>query len=73
MLSHLSCAQLFATPWTIACQASLSVEFSREEYWSRLLFLPSGDLPDPGIEPHLLCFLQWQVNFLPMNLRSPHQ
>ena len=46
MLSHFSCAQLFATPWTIACQASLPVEFSREEYWSRLPFLPSGDLPD---------------------------
>ena len=40
-----------ATPWTVACQAPLSMEFSREEYWSRLSFLSPGDLPDPGIEP----------------------
>ena len=38
------------TPWTIAHQAPLSMEFSRQEYWSRLP-LPSPDLPDPGIEP----------------------
>ena len=42
---------LFATPWTIVCQAPLSVEFSRQEYWSGLLFPTPGDLPDPGIEP----------------------
>ena len=42
---------LFATPWTIACQASLSMGFSRKEYWSGLPFLPLGDLPVPGIEP----------------------
>jgi len=40
-----------ATPWTIACQAPLSLEFSRQEYWSGLPFPSSGDLPDPGIEP----------------------
>ena len=39
-----------ATPWTIACQAPLSMEFSRQEYWSRLPFPPLGDLPDPGME-----------------------
>ena len=39
-----------ATPWTIACQASLSMEFSRQEYWSGLPFLSPGDLSDPGIE-----------------------
>ena len=33
------------------CQASLSMGFSRQEYWSGLPFLPPGDLPDPGIEP----------------------
>ena len=37
--------------WTIAHQASLSVEFSRQEYWSGLPFPSSGDLPDPGINP----------------------
>ena len=40
-----------ATPWTIASQAPLSLRFPRQEYWSGLPFPPSGDLPDPGIEP----------------------
>ena len=48
MLSHV---QLFATPWTVAYQASPSMGFSRQEYWSGLLFPSPGDLPDPGIEP----------------------
>ena len=39
------------TPWTIACQAPLSMVFSRQEYWSGLPFPSPGDLPDPGIEP----------------------
>ena len=47
----ISGVQLFATLWTVACQAPLSVEFSRQEYWSGLLFSPSRDLPDPEIEP----------------------
>ena len=42
--------QLFVTPWTVAYQAPLSVEFSRQEYWSGLPFPSSGDLPNPGIE-----------------------
>ena len=37
-------------PWTVACQTPLSMEFSRQEYWSGLSF-PSGDLSDPGIKP----------------------
>ena len=41
----------FATPWTVAYQAPLSMEFSRQVYWSGLPFPPAGDLPDPGIEP----------------------
>ena len=41
-------------PWTVAHQAPLSMEFSREEYWSRLPFPPPGYLPDPGIEPSSL-------------------
>ena len=48
VLSHV---QLFATPWTVTHQAPLSIEFSRQEYWSRLPFSPQGDLTDPGIEP----------------------
>ena len=51
MLSKLlSCVQLFETLWTVAHQALLSMEFSRQEYWSGLSFPPPGDLPDPGIE-----------------------
>ena len=37
--------------WTIACQAPLSMGFSRQEYWSGLPFAPPGDLPDPGSKP----------------------
>ena len=40
-----------ATPWTVAHQAPLSIEFSRQEHWSKLPFPPSGDLPDPRIKP----------------------
>ena len=42
--------QLFATLWTVACQAPLSMEVPRQEYWSGLTFPSPGDLPDPGIE-----------------------
>ena len=45
-----SCLTL-ATPWTIACQALLSMGFSCQEYWSGLPFPSPGDLPNPGIEP----------------------
>ena len=45
-----SCPTL-ATPWTVACQAPLSMRFSRQEYWTGLPFPSPGDLPDPGIEP----------------------
>jgi len=38
-------------PWTVAHQASLSMEFSRQEYWSGLTFPSPGHVPDPGIEP----------------------
>ena len=41
----------FATPWTVAYQASPSMGFSRQEYWSGLPFPSTGDLPEPGIEP----------------------
>ena len=45
-----SCPTL-AIPWTVVCQAPLSMGFSRQEYWSGLPFPSPGDLPDPGIEP----------------------
>ena len=47
----LSRVQLFATLWAVAYQASLSMGFFTQEYWSGLPFLSPGDLPDPGIEP----------------------
>ena len=50
-MKSLSHVQLFATPWTVAHQAPLSMEFSRQEYWSGLPFPSPGDLLDPGIEP----------------------
>ena len=50
-MKSLSRVRLFATPWTVAYQALLSMGFSRQEYWSGLPFLSPGDLPNPGIEP----------------------
>ena len=50
-VKSLSHVWLFATPWTVAYQASLSMRFSRQEYWSGLPFPSPRDLPDPGIEP----------------------
>ena len=47
----LSCVWLSATPWTIAHQALLSLDFSRQEYWSGKPFSTPGGLPNPGIEP----------------------
>ena len=43
--------QLFAILWAVACQAPLSMEFSRQGYWSGLPFATPRDLLDPGIEP----------------------
>ena len=47
----LICICLFATTWTVARQAPLSMGFSSQEYWRGLPFPPPGDLPDPGIKP----------------------
>ena len=54
VLSLFSHVRLFAAPWTVARQTPLSMELSRQEYWSRLLFPAPGDLPNPGIEPESL-------------------
>ena len=51
LVKSLSHFQLFMTPWTVAYQAPLSMEFSRQEYWNGLPFPSPGDFPDPGIEP----------------------
>ena len=50
-VKSLSCVRLFATLWTVAYQASPSMGFSKQEYWSGLPFSSPGDLPNPGIEP----------------------
>ena len=50
MLVNQSCLTL-CDPWAVAHDASLSMEFSWQEYWSGLSCPPPGDLPDPGIEP----------------------
>ena len=50
-LQSLGCVWLFATPWTVARQAPLSMGFFRQEYWHGLPFLSPGNLPDPGVEP----------------------
>ena len=49
--SHFSCFKLFVILWTVACQASLSMGFSRPEYWSGLPYPSPGDLPNQGIKP----------------------
>ena len=69
----LGCIWLFGTPWTIAHQAYLSMEFSRQEYWSRLSFPTLGDLPSPGLNLYLLCLLHWQVDSLPLSHLEIHQ
>ena len=48
--SHYVMSVSFPAPWIVACQAYLSMEFSRQEYWSGLPFPTSGDRPDPGIK-----------------------
>ena len=55
--SHFSHVWLFATSWSVACQAPLSMGFCRQEHWSGLSCPPLGDLPDPGIKPpSVSCF-----------------
>ena len=73
VLSLFSHVRLFATPWTVACWAPLSMGFSGQEYCSRLPCPPPGDLPDPGVKPlSFICLLHWQMGgfffffFLPL-------
>ena len=66
-VKSLSRVRLFATPWTVAHEAPPSMGFSKQEYWSGLLFPSPGDLPNPGTEagsPTL------QVDSLPLNHRG---
>ena len=66
----LSRVRLFAIPWTVVYQASLSMGFSKQEYWSGVPFPTPGDLPDPGIEPRSP---ELQADALPSEHQgSPH-
>ena len=55
-------------PWTIAHQAPLSMEFSRQEYWSELPCPPLGDLPNPEIDPRSLHSLQSEESIMFMGM-----
>ena len=71
MLSRSAVSNSFMTPWTVARQALLCFGFFRQEYWSGLPFPPSGDLPDPEIEP-MSPSPAWREDSLPLShLRSP--
>ena len=66
VLSRFNCVQLCATLWILACQAPLSMGFSRQEYWNGLPCPPSGDLADLRIKPaSLLSNLHWQLGLYP--------
>ena len=69
------CVRPFATSWTIACQAPLSMGFPREEYWSGLPLPLAGDLPVPGIEPSSPVSPALQADSLPPchQESTPHQ
>ena len=64
MLSSFSQVQLFATPWTVAHQAPLSMDFSRQEYWCGLPCPSPGYLPGPGIKPTSPMSPALQADFL---------
>ena len=60
--------QLFVTPWTVVCQAPLSMGFSRQEYWSGFSFPSPGNLPNPGIKSPSLAPLALAGRFFPTEL-----
>ena len=73
MCAGLSHVWLFVTPWTIAYQAPLSMEFSRQEFGPGWHFLLQGIFLTQGSNPCLLCLLHWQVDSLPLiYLGSPY-
>ena len=73
VIKSLSRVRFFATTWTIDCQTSLSMGFSRQEYWSGCHFLLQGLFPTQRLNPHLLCLLHWQGGSLchQVHLGSP--
>ena len=70
VLSRFSRVQLFASPWTVAHQAPLSMGFSRQEYWNGLSYPFPGDLPHPGIEPASLKSLALAGEFFTTSVTS---
>ena len=75
MLSHFKCVQLLVIPWTVARQAPLSMEFSRQEYWSGLPCPPPVDPLNPGIEPRSPALqadsLPTELSVKPLFMRTP--
>ena len=69
-LSLFHCGQLFVTLWNVTHQTPLSLEFSRQEYWSELPCPPPGDLPDPGMEPSSPASPTLQADYLPLSHRG---
>ena len=67
MLCHV---QLFPTPWTIAHQVPLSMEFSKREYCSALPCPPSEIFSTQELNLYLLCLLHWQADSLPLNIQK---
>ena len=61
------CVQLFANLWTVTYQGPLYMKFYKQEYWSGLLFPPSEDLTDPGIEPMSPLSPALQADSLPLS------
>ena len=64
-VQSLICAQLFSNPWSVAYRSPLSMGFPRSEYWSGLPFPFPGLFLTKGLNPHLLCLLNWQEGSLP--------
>ena len=68
LLSHQVMSNSFTTPWTIAHQAPLSMEFSRQEYWNRFPCPPPGESSQSRDQTHISCVSCWQVVSLPLHL-----
>ena len=72
MPSHFNCVQLFATPWTVACQVPLVLGILQTKYWRGLPCLPPGDLPNLGIEPVSPAAPALQMDSLPLSHQRRH-
>ena len=70
LLSRFNRVPLFATLWTGAHQAPLSMEFFRHKYWNGFLAFLQGIFLTQGLNPHLLCLLHWQAGSLPLEPRG---